>query len=136
MTDASNAAQWAQAVIDRRERVQPGTLDLRVLDQDRIWIDESGRVHLLAEMDEPYLTNVLTFLLVRGRTLQRRLAVARVCELLDAVDENLDPIEIGHIAVLAIDALEEEDPATWLKARPLAAAIISRVAGLRRGLPT
>jgi hypothetical protein len=136
MADTSGAEQWAQAVLDGETLVQPGTLDLRVLDQDRIWIDETGRVHLLAEMDEPYLTNVLTFLLSHGRTLQRRLAIARVCELLDAVDENLDPIEIGHIAVLAIDALEEEDTAAWLKATPLAAAIIIRVARLRRGFPT
>jgi hypothetical protein len=92
-------------------------------------------VHLLAEMDEPYLTSVLTFLLVHGRALQRRLAIARVCELLDAVNENLEPIDIGHIAVLAIDALEEEDPAAWLNATPLVTAIISRVARLRRGFP-
>lgn len=50
MTDASSAEQWAQAVLDGEAPVQPGTLDLRVLDQDRIWIDETGRVHVLAEM--------------------------------------------------------------------------------------
>lgn len=87
-------------------------------------------------MGEQYLTNVLSFLLSHGRALQRRLAVARVCDLLDAVDEDLDPIEIGHIAVLALDTLEEEDPAAWINATPLAAAIISRLARSRPGFPT
>ena len=131
MAYTSDAEQWAQTVLDGEALVQPGTLNLRVLDQDRIWIDQTGRVHLLAEMDEPYLANVLSFLVDHAPALKQRLAIARVCELLDGVDKNLEPVEIGHIAVLAIDALEQEDPAAWLNATPLARAITSRLARMR-----
>lgn len=39
-----------------------GSLDLRVFEQDVYWVDVQGQAHLLTEMEEDYLFNVLAFL--------------------------------------------------------------------------
>jgi hypothetical protein len=39
-----------------------GKLDIRVFEQDLWWVDQTGAPHLLTEMSEEYLTNVLKHL--------------------------------------------------------------------------
>jgi len=37
-------------------------LDLRVFDQDIYWVDRTGQAHLIADMSETYIANVVAFL--------------------------------------------------------------------------
>jgi len=41
--------------------MHPGEFDLRVLEQDQLWVDERARVHRLEEMGVAYQINVLLF---------------------------------------------------------------------------
>jgi hypothetical protein len=38
--------------------VEPGMLDVRVFDQDQVWVDVNGRAHDLTSMSFDYLVNV------------------------------------------------------------------------------
>jgi len=55
---------WGYPVDERfvAAKVSPGTLDARVLDQDRQWVDGQGRAHLLVDLDPGWRRNIAAFL--------------------------------------------------------------------------
>lgn len=96
----------------------PDALDLRVFDQDMFWVDRTGTPHLLTEMGEEYLTNVLGMLRSRaaefhGTTVMRE-SVQRIGDTL------LGRVNAGQlVAELGVGSVAATDADTWLESTPL-----------------
>ena len=102
-----------------------GTLDLRVFDQQRYWVDIHQVPHQLSEMEPEYVRNVITFLLENREYFHaatvRRMAIQTVGDLLlDRPSAELVAEAVGAPAL--IDLTPEE----WLESTPLMRALRAR----------
>ena len=90
------------------------TEDLRVLDQDQVWVDRAGLVVPINSMSENYVRGLITFL-------QRHAIRLHHAAMSDALNAVLPGIENGHLDVDAVNALLDQpaDPETWLRDTPL-----------------
>lgn len=102
--------------------------DLRVFDQDIYWVDRTGAPHLLAEMDNEYVANVITFLTELQDTYfqstQRRWFIQT------AGDQLLYGDPGGDVLVAAAGGASwgELSAEAWLEGTPLMRALRRRVA--------
>ena len=96
----------------------PDALDLRVFDQDMFWVDRTGTPHLLTEMGEEYLANVLGMLRSRAAefhlTMVQREAVQCVG---DALLGRVNAYRL--VKELGVGSLAATDACTWLESTPL-----------------
>jgi len=125
------ARQWLCDLLAGKAPYEPGVINVMVLYQDQIWVDHDGEIQRIAELDERALANVIGYLASQAAALERRTARACVEELLMSVDEQMDPVDVGQLVVIALDALQPRDPMEWLMATPLIQAIATRIAWLR-----
>ncbi|WP_416957833.1 hypothetical protein ACNKF0_09555 [Nocardioides sp. T5] len=106
----------------------PDRLDLRVFDQDLAWIDRTGRPHLLAEMSEEYVSNVIAFLVeLREQYFvdtQRRWFIQSLGDQLLFGEPGCDVIAVAAGG----PTWGEMSAETWLEATPLMRALRRRVA--------
>ena len=94
-----------------------GELDLRVFEQDTYWVDRTGTPHLLDEMDQDYLSNVLGFLFNNARAYHRAYAELKVAEAEVAAVEGRAHAEV--IAVLFGGSVAQISTPKWLASTPL-----------------
>lgn len=94
--------------------VEPGRIDLRILEQDRIWIDLHGNAHWLTAMVDSYLRNVRGVLLERAPQMQRITQHNETRSVFTTASDRED-----WIAESAYDGTPEE----WMRRRPLFRAI-------------
>jgi hypothetical protein len=105
----------------------PGSLDLRVFDQDVYWVDVTGRAHRIDEMDASYLDNVIAMLDARAvefhcSTVQREAIQSFGDVMLGRTPASLLINDLG------IGAVADSDARTWLMSTPLMRALRARVA--------
>ena len=75
MADDGSAAKYSPSPVPSDRRLWPGelpftafgqfgedSLDLRVFDQGTYWVDRTGTAHLLSQMSDAYIVNVINFL--------------------------------------------------------------------------
>jgi len=75
MADDGSAAKYPPSPVPSDRRLWPGelpftafgqfgedSLDLRVFDQRTYWVDRTGTAHLLSQMSDAYIVNVINFL--------------------------------------------------------------------------
>jgi hypothetical protein len=96
----------------------PGQLDLRVFDQDTWWVDRTGAAHLLDEMSDDYLRNVIGFLYERVAEYHAATCCRIACQaagdvLLGRVNGDLLTLQLGGSTVVDVE------PRTWLESTPL-----------------
>jgi hypothetical protein len=100
-------------------------LDLRVFDQDIYWVDRLGTPHLLGDIDEVYVHNIINFLLanVAYFYLSTRRRVA-----LQVAGDQLLGRPSGDVLALEVGgpALQDLSPQEWLEATPLMRALRAR----------
>jgi len=100
-------------------------LDLRVFDQDVYWVDRFGRPHLIAEMTDDYIANVIAHLeehvvsFYYG-SLQRSLGQM----VGDAILGRLNADVVASAA--GAPGMEELTPTQWLEGTPLMRRLRSR----------
>ena len=102
-------------------------LDLRVFDQDIYWVDRTGQSHLISDMSQAYIANVVAFLVefqeMYFADTQRRWLIQTVGDQLLFGDPGGD--------VLAVDAggptWGELSAEEWLEATPLMRALRRRL---------
>lgn len=96
----------------------PDTLDLRVFDQDRFWVDRHGTAHLLDAMPDDYRRNVIVFLVERT---DRFWVDACLRAAIQAAGDALLGRVSGEILVAAAGgpAVADLAPSDWLESTPL-----------------
>ena len=104
-----------------------GNLDLRVFDQDRYWVDIRQQPHLLTEMSDEYITNVIAHLLAHVKyfyfaTIRRSLYQMYGDLLLGRVSTDIVAEAFGA------PALTDLTPVDWLEGTPLMRALRRRAA--------
>lgn len=95
-----------------------GKMDSRVFDQDIYWVDINGKPHLLTEMSEDYLENVLV-LLFEG--MERFYFGALVRSTIGIIDDLFSGNPNSEVLAneLGITPISEMEPAEWLASTPL-----------------
>ncbi len=82
------------------------------------WVDFAGKPHLIDEMTEAYVRNVISFL--ETHTEYFYLGALRACTLQMVGDALLGRIGAERAAIAAgAPAMTEVEPATWLESTPL-----------------
>jgi hypothetical protein len=109
--------------------VEPGRVDVRVLEQGVFWVTREAVVVPLAEMSEPHLLAVAQML--RGRAIHIHFwAMANA--LFDVRESRRTGVPCGHLLEYALtggSSLADVDPQVWLASTPLMRAIDRRLAG-------
>jgi len=100
--------------------VPPGSIDRRILDQDKVWVDRFGVVHQLATMQVSYRRNVVAYLYLTCTDLWVGAALDEV------LDHGIDYHQVT--ASLGVPPIAEVDRHAWLESTVL-------VRALRRATP-
>ena len=110
--------------------VRPGSLDARVLGQDRWWVDATGAPHHLGDLSAGWAANVVAHLYRRACEMH---AVEAVCEAL-GVDVSAAGHAMWRAALTAAGGraapIAAVDPYDWLESQPLIRALRRRHPGI------
>lgn len=89
--------------------VTPGTLDLRVLDQDQVWVNRAGHVVSVHSMSDDRIHGLISFLHRHADRLHH-------AAMSDALADLLSDFDIGILDVGAVTAFlgVPSDPHNWL----------------------
>ena len=102
------------------------SIDLRVFEQDIYWVDMHGRPHKLEEMDEDYLSNVLSFIFVHARAYHEAYAQMKVTEAAIAALKGQMHAEV--LAAAIGESVAQVSTPKWLASTPLYRKIESLLA--------
>lgn len=97
--------------------VRPGSLDYRVLFQDRVWVTALAEVLPLEDMSDAHRENVVSFLLYRQEWIWECVAV----DLCLAASEDLG----GLTDALEFAAASKPPDPNWIESTPLMCALRS-----------
>jgi hypothetical protein len=94
-----------------------GSLDIRVFEQDKYWVDVQGTPFLLDEMDREYLLNVMGFLFVKADYYYVATVRKVALEILEAgMRGNLNA---DAPAAKAARSMAAQEPVQWLNSTRL-----------------
>jgi hypothetical protein len=93
------------------------SLDLRVFEQDKYWVNREGKPFLLEEMDRDYLLNVMTFLFDGASYFHLMMLRKTVIEVLSDALNGVENPEI--LAVQTSNSISDVEPVQWLNSTPL-----------------
>lgn len=102
----------------------PDALDLRVFDQDIYWVDRSGNPHLISEMSQGHVENVVAMLTEFAEKYHQATVLRESVQAIGDtmlgrpnVKTLLDDLEVGSVA--SADALD------WLHSTPLMRSLLT-----------
>ena len=97
----------------------PDHLDLRVLEQEELWVDKQARVHRLDQMSAAYLLNVALYLNERATEQHQQVLLANT-------------LEQAWATLTGVEQPPRQDPTTkhreWLAATPLCRRLMTLIA--------
>jgi hypothetical protein len=94
-----------------------GSMDIRVFEQDKYWVNVEGQPFLLDEMDRDYLLNVMEFLFVEAEYYYVATVRKVALEMLEAgmqgnLNADLPALQTAH-------SMSAQEPVQWLNSTRL-----------------
>lgn len=108
---SSNEPGWLHTI-------KPGTIDLRIFDQDTYWVNRHTEIFQLQDMTSEYRAAVLTMLTERAIMFHLHTMANAVFDMFDAHNEDTTTGDMMTFSLTG-ESIADASPAQWIESTPL-----------------